>query len=85
MPRLDWQMWFAALGDPADSPWFGNLLYRLLQGSADVEGLLGPNPFGGARPAYARAFRYETAFSTPERWWTRRRKGLFYPVVSLKN
>ena len=25
-PRLDWQMWFAALSDPSDSPWFGNFL-----------------------------------------------------------
>ena len=90
MPRLDWQMWFAALGEPTDSPWFGNLLYRLLQGSPEVESLLGPNPLG-ARPLYARAVRYETRFTTPEQrradgaWWTRTRKGLFFPVVSLKD
>ncbi|MDD5302947.1 MAG: lipase maturation factor family protein, partial [Elusimicrobia bacterium] len=29
MPRLDWQCWFAALGEPTDSPWFGNLIFRL--------------------------------------------------------
>lgn len=89
MPRLDWQMWFAALAEPSDSPWFGNLIFRLLQGSPDVEGLLGPNPLG-ARPAYARAVRYETRFTTREQgrdgsWWTRARKGLFFPVVSLKD
>ena len=91
MPRLDWQMWFAAFGEPTDSPWFSNMLFRLLQGSAEVEGLLGPNPLGTVRPAYARAVRYETTFSTLEQkradgsWWRRRRKGLFFPVVSLKN
>ncbi len=89
MPRVDWQCWFAALGETSDSPWFANLTYRLLEGSPSVAGLLGPNPLGGAKPLYARAVRYETKFAPPERadgaWWTRTRKGLFFPVVSLKN
>lgn len=90
MPRLDWQCWFAALGEPTDSPWFGNLIFRLLEGSPSVTALMGPNPLGSAAPLYARAMRYETAFASPERrrvdgsWWTRVRKGLFFPVVSLK-
>lgn len=90
MPRLDWQCWFAALGEPSDSPWFANLMFRLLEGSPSVAGLMGPNPLGGAKPLYARAVRYETAFASPERrradgsWWTRVRKGLFFPVASLK-
>ena len=29
-PRLDWQMWFAALGSYQHNPWFLNLVYRLL-------------------------------------------------------
>jgi hypothetical protein len=88
MPRLDWQMWFAALGSP--SPWFGNLLVRLLQGSPDVEALLGPSPLDGAPAAYARASIWATRFSTLEEhradgsWWRRERKGLYFPVVSLK-
>lgn len=87
MPRLDWQMWFAALGAP--SPWFGNLLYRLLEGSPDVRALLGPSPLGAARPAYARATIWSERFSTPEErradgsWWKRERKGLYFPVVNL--
>ena len=32
-PRLDWQMWFAALGSPEQSPWRQSLCGRLLQGS----------------------------------------------------
>ncbi|XP_045322149.1 lipase maturation factor 2 isoform X3 [Leopardus geoffroyi] len=31
-PRLDWQMWFAALGPHSHSPWFTGLVLRLLQG-----------------------------------------------------
>lgn len=31
-PRLDWQMWFAALGPHTHSPWFTSLVLCLLQG-----------------------------------------------------
>ncbi|MDE2491002.1 MAG: lipase maturation factor family protein [Elusimicrobia bacterium] len=88
MPRLDWQMWFAGLGAP--SPWFGNLLYRLLQGSPSVEALMGPSPLGRTKPLYARAWLWSTRFSTPAQrrasgdWWRREREGLYFPVVSLK-
>lgn len=34
-PRLDWQMWFAALGTHTQAPWFSSLMYRLLQGKRD--------------------------------------------------
>lgn len=34
-PRLDWQMWFAALGSHTQAPWFTSLVYRLLQGKQD--------------------------------------------------
>lgn len=87
MPRVDWQMWFAALGAPSDSPWFGNFIFRLLEGSGPVRGLLGQYPLDGGNPAYARAVRFDTTFSPPGAggaWWTRTRKGLFFPVVSLK-
>ena len=82
MPRLDWQCWFASLGEPSDSPWFANFMLRLLEGSPSVTRLLGPNPLSG-KPLYARAFLYETRFGS-DAWWTRERKNLFFPVVSLK-
>ncbi|NWR81997.1 LMF2 factor, partial [Centropus unirufus] len=34
-PRLDWQMWFAALAPHTSSPWFASLVQRLLQGKGD--------------------------------------------------
>ncbi|TGZ71566.1 hypothetical protein CRM22_002569 [Opisthorchis felineus] len=34
-PRVDWQLWFAALSQPNDHPWFYNLVYRLLQQEPD--------------------------------------------------
>ncbi|KAA0190867.1 Lipase maturation factor [Fasciolopsis buskii] len=36
-PRLDWQMWFAALGRPENHPWLYNLIYRLLEQQKDGE------------------------------------------------
>ncbi|CAG0918177.1 unnamed protein product [Notodromas monacha] len=42
-PRLDWQMWFAALSDMEHNPWLYSLVFRLLDGSEDVEQLLHPN------------------------------------------
>src|SRR5437870_2127068 len=48
-PRLDWQMWFAALGSYRENPWFGRLIVQLLEGSQDVSRLLAKNPFPHAR------------------------------------
>src|SRR5262249_14122048 len=39
-PRLDWQMWFAALGFAGGNPWFIRFLLRLLEGSPAVLSLL---------------------------------------------
>ncbi len=88
MPRLDWQMWFAALGSYQGNPWFMNLLVRLLEGQPDVLALLEHNPFPGEPPQLIRAVLYEYTFSTPEqykadyRWWDRSLKGLYCPILS---
>ena len=34
-PRLDWQMWFAALGRYEHNPWLIHLIYRLLVGQKE--------------------------------------------------
>ena len=39
-PRLDWQMWFAALGAYNHNTWLINLVYRLLKGEPEVWGLV---------------------------------------------
>ncbi|CAL8358743.1 unnamed protein product [Lota lota] len=93
-PRLDWQMWFAALGPHTQAPWFTSLMYRLLQGKSDVEELLQSDvsqyPFHAQPPAYLRAHRYKYWFtepkedgSYPERWWRRVYVEEFYPTVHL--
>jgi hypothetical protein len=88
-PRLDWQMWFAALGDVRSNPWFVNFLVRLLQGSPDVLALLEKNPFPGEPPRYIRAVLYDYHFTRwsdhTAAWWKRERKGLYCPPFSLSN
>jgi len=90
-PRLDWQMWFAALGDYQNNPWFENFCVRLLQGSPPVLALLKHNPFPVKPPHYIRAefYNYEfTNFSERRATgasWKRQFIGEYLPPVSLSN
>jgi predicted DCC family thiol-disulfide oxidoreductase YuxK len=89
-PRLDWQMWFAALGRYQDNPWFENFCAHLLQGSPDVLGLLAKNPFPGRPPRFIRAqfYNYRFTGSADRRatgaWWQRELIGEYMPAVSLR-
>jgi predicted DCC family thiol-disulfide oxidoreductase YuxK len=87
MPRLDWQLWFAGLrGCRRSSWWLGRLQKRLLEGSPEVEALLGEVPFDDEPPRYLRTVQYCYRFSdAPEAWWVRGEKQLFCPPVRLKN
>ncbi|MDE2236732.1 MAG: lipase maturation factor family protein, partial [Elusimicrobia bacterium] len=84
-PRLDWQMWFAALGSCRENPWFVSLLVRLLQGSPPVLSLLGENPFPKRPPRYVRSTLYRYRFTEPGQsgWWLRRKLGPYCPTLSL--
>ena len=88
-PRLDWQMWFAALEDPRHLQWFWLFLQKLLENDPAVTALLQRNPFPGKPPLYLRAKFYDYHYADPAekaqgRWWDRRLLGLYAPVVSLK-
>ena len=50
-PRLDWQMWFAALGDYRTNPWFVAFAERLLEGSPEVLALLAEESVSGSSAA----------------------------------
>jgi predicted DCC family thiol-disulfide oxidoreductase YuxK len=88
-PRLDWQMWFAALESPEQNPWLVGLIIRLLQGSHDVNGLLAHNPFPDKPPRYIRAMFYRYRFTTTKElretgaWWTRQELREYLPTVSM--
>jgi predicted DCC family thiol-disulfide oxidoreductase YuxK len=88
-PRLDWQMWFAALDDPRRVNWFPHFLERLLENEPTVTALLEKNPFADKAPRFIRAQFYSYAFSSDDDrrrglWWQRRPLGLYFPVVRLK-
>lgn len=65
-PRVDWQMWFAALGSAEGNPWFLHFMLKLKQGAAPVLALLQHNPFTEHPPRYLRAGFYLYHFTTPE-------------------
>jgi hypothetical protein len=90
-PRLDWQMWFAALGSAEENRWFYNFAARLMQGSPPVLALLERNPFPRSPPRYIRAVVYDyrfTDFAERRRtgaWWRREEKATYLPPISLRH
>ncbi|HEY7114803.1 MAG TPA: lipase maturation factor family protein [Thermoanaerobaculia bacterium] len=87
-PRLDWQMWFAALDSAERNPWILALVARLLEGSPPVLRLLRADPFGGRPPRYIRAVLYDYHFTDAATrratgaWWRREETGFYLPVIS---
>jgi predicted DCC family thiol-disulfide oxidoreductase YuxK/uncharacterized membrane protein YphA (DoxX/SURF4 family) len=88
-PRLDWQMWFAALGGPRENEWILNLETRLLENSPEVLKLLAKNPFPKSPPKYIRAQLYEYHFTDRAtrrktgNWWRRDYLGPYLPPLAL--
>jgi hypothetical protein len=83
-------MWFAAMSNAADYPWFSTLMLKLLEGDRAVLGLLRHNPFPDRPPRSIRARLYLYHFTSPEEyrrtgaWWTRTLAGTYFPEVRLK-
>jgi len=83
-------MWFAALGTPRENPWLVVLIFRLLQGSHEVNGLLASNPFPQGPPRYIRAMFYRYRFTRMDElrqtgaWWKREDLREYLPTLSLE-
>jgi Lipase maturation factor len=86
--RLDWQMWFAGLGDATQQPWFRGLVNKLLRAEPSVRALLARDPFGNTPPRYIRAELYEYRFTRigdgRDAWWTRKRVGPYLHPATLE-
>jgi hypothetical protein len=85
-PRLDWQLWFAALGDCSENPWLLNTQKQLLLGVPEVLALFEVNPFPGTPPQRIRTRRFEYRFapwSEAGVWWTRTEIGPYCPPLML--
>lgn len=82
--RLDWQIWFAAMGTPGGAPWTLHLVWKLLHADADMLALFAGSPFGSRPPKYVRAllYRYEFAPRGAKAWWVREPLGAWLPPLS---
>jgi hypothetical protein len=88
-PRLDWQMWFAAMGTPGQYQWTLHLVWKLLHNDPGTLSLFGGNPFPDHPPRYIRAVLYRYRFAAPGNpqhlWWERDRLSLWLPALSADN
>jgi hypothetical protein len=84
--RLDWQMWFAAMGTPNEYPWTVHLVWKLLHNDAGALSLFAGNPFPERPPRYIRATWYRYSFVPPNStglWWDRERLAAWLPPLAL--
>ena len=90
-PRLDWQMWFAALTTVERQLWFQRFLYLLLYNEPRVTSLLKLNPFEQTGPKYVRAglFKYnftnQTQRAKTGKIWEREYLHIYHPPIRLKS
>jgi len=88
-PRLDWQMWFAALSNYQRNPWLVRMMVQLMKGSRPVLSLIETNPFPDKAPRYMRAVVYDFHFTDKKTrneagaWWRKKFKGMYTPVLQL--
>ncbi len=91
-PRLDWQLWFAALErqyhpQSRNAPWLMALMSGLLDGKPEVLELFEYQPFRDRPPKYVRAKLYLYEFTSwregreTGQWWKRKPQGLFFPEI----
>jgi hypothetical protein len=93
MPRLDWQLWFAALaGDCDRAPWYPRFVKRLLEGAPAVTGLLASRAGSiavASVPRYIRSTIVDYAFADRQQrrqghWWMRAGQSRPYcPIFTL--
>jgi len=86
--RLDWQMWFAAMGSPNEYPWTIHLVWKLLHNDPGALSLFADNPFPEKPPRYLRAMLYRYKFvaaNDRNLWWEREELGEWLPPLSANN
>ncbi|MDJ1371728.1 lipase maturation factor family protein [Gulosibacter molinativorax] len=87
--RLDWLMWFAALGAYREV-WFSRILDRILEGDPGIRRLLRIDPFYGEAPRLIRVRIFEYRYSTAAEkrmngdWWVREERGLLVRPQGLR-
>uniref|UniRef100_A0A0N4UHC0 Lipase maturation factor n=1 Tax=Dracunculus medinensis TaxID=318479 RepID=A0A0N4UHC0_DRAME len=89
-PRLDWQMWFAALGAYQQNPFFISLIYHLLRNNTDVTYLMKKYPFERKLPTLIRAQLYFYHYTKPnhrgewpKNYWMRNFQEEYMPPITM--
>jgi hypothetical protein len=84
-PRIDWQIWFAAMESPSQQSWTLHFIWRLLHNDPGTLSLLVNNPFPNEPPRYIRAQLYLYHFKPPGEpgWWTREFVSEWLPPLSI--
>jgi hypothetical protein len=89
-PRLDWNLWFASLGEWRDNPMVLRTERRLLSNEPDVLSLFAANPFSQGPPRQVRAVLWQYWFTSMAEkrehglWWRREFRGLYAPAIQLE-
>jgi len=87
--RLDWQMWFAAMGSVQQYPFTLNLVWKLLHNDPATLSLFADNPFPGKPPSFIRLRLYKYKFAQPGNadghYWEREVVGDWLSPVSVDN
>ncbi|WP_375772036.1 lipase maturation factor family protein [Archangium gephyra] len=89
-PRLDWQMWFAALSICQRNPWLLRLQELLLRGGPAVQRLFEEDPFPDAPPRFVRTRLFDYRFTdwgtwrATGDWWTREELGPYCPPLTIE-
>ncbi|EFO17137.2 expressed sequence, partial [Loa loa] len=91
-PRLDWQMWFAALGTYHNNAFFLSLAYHLLRNNSEVTYLMKKYPFEKKLPNFIRADLYlyhYTKISLRDEWpkdyWRRDFQREYMPSIARED
>lgn len=82
-PRLDWQLWFAAMSSAEDEPWLLNVVWKLLHADRPLRRLFAHDPFGDEPPRFIRIlrYRYQLAPKGADVTWTRQLEGYWLPPL----
>ena len=85
-PRIDWQIWFAAMERPEQNPWLLHLIWKLFDNDEGTLSLLANNPFPDNPPKYIRVQFYRYQFNKPGdasgAVWNRTYIGMWLPPLS---
>ncbi|MCL4128101.1 UNVERIFIED_CONTAM: hypothetical protein GTU68_007157, partial [Idotea baltica] len=89
-PRVDWQLWFAALGSYTQNPWFVSMAHKFLAGEKEVLNFLDrSSPWRQKPPKYIRALKYFYHYTslndTSGNWWRRELEGEYMPTYSVNH